>query len=153
MKHHSQVIYGKSVPGYNPTQDRLAGTWAGAKTSTVVGRFQPTMLFSRGSYMDGYVEKLLEFAHLCMIALLAACAKVSHQTLHGAPFKFTMFVALLMVAIFAAYLAGTIIPPTMEYRDSIVGIAAWSGSEFVRAIELRVMTKIRGEANPDEPTS
>lgn len=94
--------------------------------------------------MEHYVDRLLEFAHLCMISLLAACAKISYQTLHGKPFKFATFLALLMVAVFAAFLAGTFLPPDLAYRDGIVGIAAWSGSEFVRAIETRLLAKIKG---------
>lgn len=95
--------------------------------------------------MDSYIERLLELAHLCLIALLASCAKISYQTLNGKPFKFSMFLALLMVAIFAAFLAGSVTPIGYEYRDGIIGVAAWSGSELVRAIEARLIARVNKE--------
>lgn len=95
--------------------------------------------------VDNYLERLLELAHLCLIALLAACAKISYQTLNGTPFKFSMFLALFMVAIFAAFLAGSVTPITFEYRDGVIGIAAWSGSELVRAIEARLLARVSRE--------
>lgn len=121
--------------------------WVSVKQAMIANGLRSRVVQRLEARVEGYVERALEFAHLCMIALLAACAKISYQTLHGAPFKFTMFLALLMVAIFAAFLAGSLIPDTFTYRDGAVGVAAWSGSEFVRAIEVRLLARIKDNKN------
>lgn len=95
--------------------------------------------------VDSFFERLLELAHLGLIALLAACARVSYQTLNGTPFRFSTFLALLMVAVFAAFLAGSVMPLTFEYRDGVVGVAAWSGAELVRALEAKLLARVNKE--------
>jgi hypothetical protein len=94
--------------------------------------------------MEHLIEKLLSFGQLFLMALGAASAKTAYQSLAGTPFKFGVFLANLAVAVFAAWLAGSMIPETLTGRDALIGVAAYMGSTFIKLLEDRLTSNIGG---------
>lgn len=91
--------------------------------------------------MDDFIQTCIDFAQLAALAFMAAGAKVAHRYLHGGEFTLPVFISFFVIAVFAAWLMGSLLPPDFAYRNVCLGIAAWSGGELIRLLEKRITTK------------
>lgn len=96
--------------------------------------------------MDAFVEKLLYLSQLFLMAFGAAAAKTAQQSLAGVHFRFGVFMANLAVSVFAAWLAGSMLPEAIYGRDALIGVAAYMGSGFIKLLEAKITRHI-GEPN------
>ncbi|MEL4016875.1 hypothetical protein M975_1900 [Buttiauxella brennerae ATCC 51605] len=102
--------------------------------------------------MPGNNPDLFALLLATLMTLLGAMASYAYRVINGARFSWVMLALQLIISLFAGslmMLAAMHYKWPMEVTGAICGLAGWSGSTLIKALESRLLNKA-GAANANQ---
>lgn len=93
------------------------------------------------------VERFIMYLLVLLMSLLGALASYANRVLAGEQFRWTTLVLQAIVSIFAGSLVvmiAVLFDWEPELAGGISGLAGWSGAGFIKALEERLLSRVRG---------
>ncbi|EOD8959577.1 phage holin family protein [Providencia stuartii] len=99
-------------------------------------------------YKDPNNINWLTIILVCFMAFFGGIASYANKFLKGEPFRFWIMIAQIMVSMFAGalvLLAASYYSWQLEIAGGAAGLAGWSGTAVVSALEKRFIKKVENE--------
>lgn len=85
---------------------------------------------------------------ILLMTMLGVAASYAYKVLNGERFSWRIFILQAIVAVFAGsmvFLASSYYQWVTEIAGGAAGFAGWSGAEFIKVLEKRLMRRVSNE--------